>query len=147
MTTEKNEDIEINTINVNNILHSMLRSKSVSDDKIFKVPNFFYDIIRKKSHSFYNFKFFEIGRIVSIIWQYIVENLYLLKTTNQHKIKLAIYKIELILSSNQICSYLGKKEEIFTDNDNDNCILMAIFSMINNIKKIDNIIINQIDKN
>ena len=146
MKSRKDKDIEIDIKITNNILHNILRSKMVPDDKILKVPNFFYDIIRQKSHKFSNFKFTEIGYVVSIIWQYITDNILSLKTDNQHKIKLAIYKMELILSSKQVCIGMGKIKESITENDIDDCICLAIFSLINSMKKIHNINITDIDK-
>ena len=142
MTTQKNDDnFEIDSKLVNKILHNILRSKMVSEDKILKVPNFFYEIIRRKSNKFSGFKFIEIGFIVSIIWQYITNNILLLKTDNQHKIKLSIYKMDLILSSKQKC--IGITDSI-TENEIDDCICLAIFSLINSMKKITEI--KHIDK-
>ena len=144
MTSQKNDIIEIDSKLVNKILHNILRSKMVSEDKILKIPNFFYEIVRKKSNKFSSFKFIEIGFIVSIIWQYITNNILSLKTDNQHKIKLSIYKMELILSSKQKCIGMGEIKKSITENEIDDCICLAIFSLINSMKKITEI--KHIDK-
>ena len=131
ITNTKNENIEVNKEIINKILNNTIKFNSDVENKL-KVPNFFYDIIRKKSKNFLNFKNNEIGDIVSIIWQSITDNITLLNTNNQHIIKSSIYKIQLILSSKQKCNKI-------TENEYDNCICIAILNIIESINKINKI--------
>jgi 16S rRNA G966 N2-methylase RsmD len=131
MTNTNNENIKIDIEVIKKILSNIIKYDSDIDLSVkSKVPNFFYDIIRKKSNNFYNF--YEIGQIVTIIWHSIIENISILNTNNQHEIKLAVYKMQLILSSKQNC-------EVITDNENDDCICIAILYLIKSINNIHNI--------
>ena len=131
MMTINNENVEINTDIVRKILNNIVKYNSDDVHDKLKVPNFFYDIIRKKSNNFCNFKNTDIIVIVSLIWESIIENIALLKTNNQHIIKLTIYKMQLILSSNKNCNIIS--------DENDVCIGMGIIYLIESINKIINI--------
>ena len=134
MMTINNQNVEVNTDIVRKILSNIVKYNSDDVHDKLKVPNFFYDIIRKKSNNFSNFKNTDIIAIVSLIWGSIIENIALLKTNNQHIIKLTIYKMQLILSSNKNCS-----------DENDVCIGMGIIYLIESINKI--IDIKNLEKN
>jgi predicted NAD-dependent protein-ADP-ribosyltransferase YbiA (DUF1768 family)/predicted RNA methylase len=134
MMTINNENVEVNTVIVRKILSNIIKYNSDDVHDKLKVPNFFYDIIRKKSNNFSNFKNTDIIAIVSLIWESIIENIALLKTNNQHIIKLTIYKMQLILSSNKNCS-----------DENDVCIGMGIIYLIESINKI--VDITNLEKN
>ena len=137
MMTINNENVEINTDIVRKILNNIVKYNSDDVHDKLKVPNFFYDIIRKKSNNFCNFKNTDIIAIVSLIWESITENIALLKTNNQHIIKLTIYKMQLILSSNKNCNSIS--------DENDVCIGMGIIYLIESINKI--IDIKNLEKN
>ena len=104
-------------------------SNQTTDIHIYNnVPDFFIDLIRTISKNFKNFDNKEFD-VISYMWSFVLHEIALLNTFDQSLIKNYIYKMQLILSSENKCI-----QKTIIDNKED-CIIRSILNAMYKVKK------------
>ena len=130
LVQNKHMTVDIKYINkILNVFYNKNLDEKVDENLI--LPNFFVELIRVHGNKFQNFNFNEINVILKLIWKHIIHNILLLNSNDENDIKIAIYKLQIILSS---------KYECFSDviiSSQDDCILRSIFYINDKLSNFD----------
>jgi len=122
---------------VKNILNNIYSSQNNTDIHMYNnVPDFFVDLLRTISKNFKNFDNKEY-EVISYMWSFVLHEISLTNTLDQNLIKNYIYKMQLILSSDNKCI-----QKTIIDNKED-CIIRSILNVMYKVKKFNTL--NKID--